>query len=424
LNDTILVSGLIHSEKYEISLVETHDKEEIGASFGEPQSFAKVIYNATVGHDAPKTPAAPKESVKSLDGKLEWDPSKTSKNVKISDNGLSLHFLGSGTLVGSSIGSNRLSEYTIQIGRLQHGKIPELWIGFCGDHSTNDNSRCIFMPSCFFVKIGKDGSILNHDVIYNNANEYQSNLKRIVYDDCITAQKQGTTIRFLRNREDLGIVLKNVPEEDLFPFLEFKYSNYECYNPEKVKIRLRPGYRTSKWVDGLCYNVKSDYMVTQSGHDSFAVTGDSRVSMFTVRVKIISEGTILIGFHSNDSSAYQTRTKRMQTSDGTDIDLRSIVNISKSESNVCCLHLANGYICCQSGQRMSYTNPIKEGDIITVSKEGATISFLRNYIHLGVAISNAPPGDLFPFVEMNGGGSIESCENKSCSLKGFYYLRE
>jgi hypothetical protein len=120
------------------------------------------------------------------------------------------------------IGSSPVSEFTVQIISGEH-----ITIGFCriDQFIQNGEHFCRVKNGCFF---GADDGDL-----WFNGGQYKPYSSQLEINDKITAIKDGTSIRFLKNGVDQGEAINNA-EGEMYPVVEL------CYVGDSVMIVPNP----------------------------------------------------------------------------------------------------------------------------------------------------------------------------------------
>ena len=170
--------------------------------------------------------------------------------------------------------------------------------------------------------------------------------------------------------------------------IEFDYFRITEGIPDSLKVNPAPAPTPAvvKWSivnksPSLTLS-NSEMTVTKStsGNGYYGVLGEVRSNRFSVRVD--RGGDIYLGLHSGDdinwNSSYDFRMRGgyyFYPSSG-----------EKYRGGVWSPYCARA--------------PIVAGDVFTVIKEGRSISFEKNGVSLGVVFTDAPEGDMFPYVEL------------------------
>jgi hypothetical protein len=140
----------------------------------------------------------------------QWDlsPSKKPSNATFSDDNLKItKSSGGGYWNFSVIGSSAVSEFTVQIISGEN-----IMIGFCPIDKFKQNGKIYNQTNvcCFYACNG---------VVYYNGGNAKSYGSKLLANDKLTAIKNGTSIRFLKNGVDLGEAINNA-EGEMYPFVE------------------------------------------------------------------------------------------------------------------------------------------------------------------------------------------------------------
>jgi hypothetical protein len=140
---------------------------------------------------------------------LEWDLSPSNKPVHatFSNHNLKITKIsGEGDWNSPVIGSMPAPDFTIQI---ISGE--EIMIGFCPIDKFTQNGS-LDNACCFYAC---------HGDVYYNGGDYKSYGPKLQANDKLTAVRNGTSIKFLKNGIDLGEALNNV-EGEMYPVVELR----------------------------------------------------------------------------------------------------------------------------------------------------------------------------------------------------------
>jgi hypothetical protein len=148
------------------------------------------------------------EEVKLNDWQWDLSPSKEPENATFSDDNLKItKSLGGGNWNCPVIGSSTVSVFTVQI---ISGK--SILIGFCAiDQFEQNGSHYELSNVCFFDV--RDGNV------YYNGGQEKSYSSKLQVNGKLTAIKTGSSIRFLKNGNDLGEAINNTVGE-MYPVVE------------------------------------------------------------------------------------------------------------------------------------------------------------------------------------------------------------
>ena len=173
--------------------------------------------------------------------------------------------------------------------------------------------------------------------------------------------------------------------------IEFDYFRITEGIPDSLKMNPVPAPTpvVVKWstVNKSSYMTlsNSEMTVTKSNNVGYGgVQGELRSNRFSVRVdRTISRGGIYLGFHN-----------------GGDINWNS--SFGDRWRGGYYFYPPTGEKSGGKVENSPYCDgaPIVAGDVFTVIKEGRSISFEKNEVSLGVAFTDAPEGDMFPYVEL------------------------
>jgi hypothetical protein len=147
------------------------------------------------------------EKFKSTDWQWDLTPLRKPAHATFSDDNLKITKSSGGSVSNCPvIGSSAVSEFSVQI-----ISGDEILIGFCPIDKFKQNGKIWNLTNvcCFYSCSG---------YVYYNGGQSKSYGSKLLANDKLTAIKNGTSIRFLKNGVDLGEAINNA-EGEMYPYV-------------------------------------------------------------------------------------------------------------------------------------------------------------------------------------------------------------
>ena len=265
-----------------------------------------------------------------------------------------------------------LLRYTVRIDN--RGTDGIINIGFTT--GTNFKVNWDNMENGWFIRV-QDGFLVSRGISFAN---YSS---KINGGDYVTVIREGTAIRFEKNKIDLGVctIFTGIPNEPLFPAIDM-------YNKASVTI-VNNYYQ----VPLLFWDINNQTDYCTYTNDNLTVTKINSVASWNV-CRVI--GNIAV-------DRYTIRIDNQGTDGGIIIGFANETNFvnGNNRRNCWCIRVGSG-ISVPFGMLASFSDNVTDGDYFTVIRDGTTLRFEQNKIDLGVRSSffGIPNKPLFPAIDM------------------------